>query len=97
MYTIQESLYTIYNVTFNTVVSFRDDLTSLKYQSLFIKEALRMYSIVPFISRTTDEHLTMGGLTIPVGSEIELNIDAINHRPDVWPDYEVIDRKEIHF
>ena len=70
---------------------FRDDLANLRYLSLFIKEAMRMYSTVPFIGRVTDEPLTIDGLTIPVHSDIELNIDAINHRPDVWPDYEVLE------
>ena len=48
-----------------------------------------MYSTVPLLARVSDEPLTIDGLTIPANSVIELNIDGINHRPDVWPDHEV--------
>lgn len=50
---------------------------------------MRMYSVVPVIGRLTDEPMTLDGVTIPANSVIELNIHAINHRPDVWPDYDV--------
>lgn len=66
-----------------------DHLSSLTYLSLFIKEVMRMYSVVPVIGRLTDEPMTLDGVTIPANSVIELNIHAINHRPDVWPDYDV--------
>ena len=79
----------ILSLLINTPLYYRDDLSSLKYQSLFIKEVMRMYSIVPLIGRLTDEPMTFDGATIPANSIVELNIHVINHRKDVWPDHDV--------
>ena len=48
-----------------------------------------MYSIVPLIGRLTDEPMSFDGIIVPADSIIELNIHAMNHRQDVWPDHEV--------
>lgn len=61
----------------------------LKYMQCFLKEVMRMYSIVPITGRCLHEPLTIDGVTLPAGSSLEINIHAINHRPDVWSDHEV--------
>ena len=68
---------------------FSDDFPHLTYLAQFIKEVLRMYSIVPVIARLLDEPMTLDGATIPANTLVEINLHSINHRSDVWADYDV--------
>lgn len=77
-------------VSFPPFVFHREDLPSLKYMSMFLKEVMRMHSPVPFISRITSKPLTLDGVTIPANTKIDILIHAINHHPDIWPDNRVL-------
>ena len=56
---------------------------------------MRMYSIVPLIGRLTDEPMSFDGTIVPADSFLELNIHAMNHRQDVWPDHDVSSSNEM--
>ena len=45
----------------------RDDLKSLDYTTMCIKEAMRLYPPVPGVSRQTSEDITLEGYFIPKG------------------------------
>ncbi|XP_060071004.1 cytochrome P450 4F6-like [Ylistrum balloti] len=64
------------------------DIQEMSRLSLFLKESMRVYSPVCVIARiTTREHI-VDGLTIPANSEVNILIDSMNHREDVWTDPE---------
>lgn len=56
---------------------------------MFVKEAMRMYSPVPFVSRILEEPLVLDDVTIPKGLVCDINIDALHHHPSIYPDHEV--------
>jgi cytochrome P450 len=55
----------------------------------FVKEAMRMYSIVPVTSRRLKSPKKFGDVVLPAGLNIDINIHMIHHHPDVWPDHQV--------
>ncbi|XP_062570263.1 leukotriene-B4 omega-hydroxylase 3-like [Saccostrea cucullata] len=63
-----------------------EDLPSLKYMSMFLKEVMRMHTPVPFIGRVADKPLTLDGITIPAKTKIDILLHTINHHPDLWSD-----------
>ena len=68
----------------------RENVQSFRKLPMFVKEAMRMYSPVPFISRTLEEPLVLDDVTIPKGLVCDINIDSLHHNPSVYPDHEVI-------
>ncbi|KAG8226957.1 hypothetical protein J437_LFUL009508 [Ladona fulva] len=50
-----------------------------------IKESLRIYPSVPFITRTLTEDLKMGEYLIPEETKIHLHIRNIHHNPSIFP------------
>ncbi|XP_060078409.1 cytochrome P450 4A25-like [Ylistrum balloti] len=65
-----------------------EDLSKLRYQSLFIKEVMRMYSPVPFVARCLTRPLVYESTVIPPGFGVDINLVGIHHHPDVYPDHE---------
>ncbi|XP_033747403.1 cytochrome P450 4A25-like isoform X1 [Pecten maximus] len=65
-----------------------EDLSKLRYQSVFIKEVMRMYSPVPFVARCLTRPLVYESTVIPAGFGVDINIHGIHHHPDVYPDHE---------
>jgi cytochrome P450 family 4 subfamily B polypeptide 1 len=61
-----------------------DDLKSLDYTTMCIKEAMRLYPPVPGVSRQTSEDITLEGYFIPKGTTIGINIFGIHRNPRVW-------------
>ncbi|KAF2901039.1 hypothetical protein ILUMI_05146 [Ignelater luminosus] len=62
-------------------------LQELKYLEMAIKESLRMYPSVPFISRVTSEDVqTHTGYTIPAGTYVNIPIYDLHHNPKYYPD-----------
>ncbi|XP_053391660.1 cytochrome P450 4B1-like [Mercenaria mercenaria] len=85
---IQEQIYGEVMQVVGTKNVEPDHLSKLKYMLFFIKEVMRMYSIVPVIGRSLKEPLTIDGVTLPAGALIEINIHTMNHNPAVWSDHE---------
>ncbi|XP_021363950.1 leukotriene-B4 omega-hydroxylase 3-like isoform X2 [Mizuhopecten yessoensis] len=65
-----------------------EDLSKLRYQSLFIKEVMRMYSPVPFVARCLTRPLVYGSTVIPPGFGVDILLVGIHHHPDVYPDHD---------
>lgn len=67
----------------------REDMSRLKYTTMFLKEVMRMHSPVPFISRWLTKPMILDGVEIPENVTVDIFIHCINHHPDVWPDHMV--------
>ncbi|XP_078605341.1 cytochrome P450 4F4-like isoform X3 [Branchiostoma floridae x Branchiostoma japonicum] len=63
-----------------------EDLHKLPYLTMCLKEAMRLHSPVPFISRTVTEDTVIDGVHIPEGSYIGIHLFALHHNPDIWGD-----------
>ncbi|KAI1093852.1 3-hydroxyphenylacetate 6 hydroxylase [Rostrohypoxylon terebratum] len=65
------------------------------YVLALVKEALRIYSVVPLsLPRETIRDIQYDGVTIPSGSTVYLNAWACNHDPNLWsnPDEFIAER-----
>ncbi|KAK5646142.1 hypothetical protein RI129_004606 [Pyrocoelia pectoralis] len=63
-----------------------EDITKMRYMEAVIKEALRIYTPVPYISRTVSDEFEFDGGTIPQGVTVLLNIHGLHHNPKYFPD-----------
>ncbi|XP_063919121.1 cytochrome P450 4C1-like [Zophobas morio] len=69
-----------------------NDLQEMRYLERAIKEVLRMYPSVHFISRKLGEDMvTRCGHTISKGSMVNLHIYDLHHNPEIYPDPEKFD------
>lgn len=75
----------------------RDDMSRLKYTTVFLKEVMRMHSTVPLISRWLTKPLVLDGVEIPSNLYVDILIQCINHHPDVWPDHMVCQSRVLGF
>jgi cytochrome P450 len=64
-----------------------DQLKHLILSEACLRESLRKYSVVPIVARRTVEDLYLedGKYFIPKGSSFLINIQAIHHDPNLWP------------
>lgn len=58
----------------------------LPYTTAVIKEAMRLYPIVPFIPRHATEECEIDGFAIPAQTDILVAAWSIHHDPAIWPD-----------
>lgn len=50
-----------------------EDVIKLRYLNSVIKETLRLWSVVPFMSRKIETPMKICGYDIPVGSNVQVN------------------------
>ena len=62
----------------------RDDFGRLPYLTMCIKEAMRLHSPVPVIGREVDTEFEIEGVTLPVGTLIDVNIYQMHNNKAVW-------------
>jgi len=68
-----------------------NDLYNVPYLKLCINEAMRLYSPVPIICRSSDKNYDLQGRTFPKGTFLYVNIFALHRNPHVWKNPEVFD------
>lgn len=68
-----------------------EHLTKFPYLEMVIKEAMRLYTPVPFTGRHLYENFTFGDHVIPKGTDIWLNYYALHRNPTHWPEPEKYD------
>lgn len=69
-----------------------NDLQQMQYLERVIKEVLRLYPSVHFISRRLGEDLqTKSGYQLAKGSIVNLHIYDLHHNPEIYPDPEKFD------
>jgi cytochrome P450 len=63
-----------------------DEVGELKCMQKVMQETLRLYSIIPCVSRlaTYDVHIKEAGVTIPQGSNLLIPMFLINRDPELW-------------
>ncbi|XP_019885677.2 cytochrome P450 4C1 [Camponotus floridanus] len=66
-------------------------LQNLPYLDRCLKEALRLYPSVYFISRYAAEDVKLQSYVIPARTGIHLNIYGVHRDPNFWPNPEVFD------
>jgi cytochrome P450 len=63
-----------------------DHVVEMKYMAKVMQETLRLYSIIPFLTRVSTDDITIKetGITIPKGANIMMPLFLINRDPDLW-------------
>jgi len=68
-----------------------EDLSKMKYLGMVMKEALRLYPIVPCMTRITDQELVIEGKRIPPNTDLYLHTFTL-HQDERWfPDAKKFD------
>ncbi|KAH8619867.1 putative Cytochrome P450 [Trypanosoma vivax] len=66
----------------------------LRWTPATLRETLRKHSVVPLVMRLAKKNDTWPAsetglerdITIPAGCSVAVGIEAVHHRPDIWPD-----------
>mmetsp|Transcript_25322 Transcript_25322/g.27658 ORF Transcript_25322/g.27658 Transcript_25322/m.27658 type:complete len:493 (-) Transcript_25322:670-2148(-) len=63
-----------------------DDFAEMKYLQCVMMETLRLYAIIPCVTRAVDEeiHIKERNITIPAGTNILIPMIIINRDPETW-------------
>ncbi|CAB3256535.1 unnamed protein product [Arctia plantaginis] len=67
------------------------DLSKMKYLECCIKESLRLYPPVHFISRALTKTAILSNYKVPSGTMCHIDIMELHHRADLFPDPEKFD------
>nr|XP_034357921.1 cytochrome P450 4A10-like isoform X3 [Arvicanthis niloticus] len=69
-----------------------DHLHQMPYTTMCIKEAMRIYPPITYVSRKLNTPVTFhDGRSLPKGITVLLHFYALHHNPKVWPNPEVFD------
>jgi cytochrome P450 len=63
-----------------------EGLKSLTYAQACLKEALRLYNIVPVVTRLVDKDDVAGGHELAAGTKVMLHLQAVHLDARHWPD-----------
>ncbi|EDV20811.1 uncharacterized protein TRIADDRAFT_60697 [Trichoplax adhaerens] len=64
-----------------------DDLNNkLAYTLMCIKEAMRLYAVVPNIERKLDDYVEINGKVLPPGTHIVIQLYILARRSEIWPE-----------
>ncbi|EDV20730.1 uncharacterized protein TRIADDRAFT_31422 [Trichoplax adhaerens] len=61
-----------------------DDLSSLTYTTMCIKEAMRLYTTVPSVERKLNRDMTIDNKFVPAGTTVRIYLHALCNREDTW-------------
>jgi cytochrome P450 len=63
-----------------------DDVTNMKYLTKVMQETLRLYAVIPNLTRYSNEEMEFKetGVKIPKGSNILIPLFLINRDPEIW-------------
>lgn len=59
-------------------------INDVKYMTQCINESLRVYPVVPMNTRVCDHEVTIKGIKIPQGTEIQVPLQGLSHCEDYW-------------
>ena len=68
-----------------------DDVPRLVYTRQALMETLRMYTVVPFLSRAVNETDQLGPYTLPANALLFVFLHGVHHNPRAWPNPKVFD------
>eukprot|EP00055_Hartaetosiga_balthica_P014591 m.80731 g.80731 ORF g.80731 m.80731 type:complete len:553 (+) comp8633_c0_seq1:75-1733(+) len=68
----------------NYVLPDHAELNKLNYTLNALKETLRLYSLVPVVTRIAVEDDDLCGVKVRAGTGIFIHIGAVHHNPEVW-------------
>ena len=64
-----------------------EDLSKLDLSEGALRESLRLYSVVPTVTRRAVEDIPLqGNFVVPKGATIMINIQSVHHNPIYWPE-----------
>jgi cytochrome P450 len=63
-----------------------EELCDLTYSEACLKEALRLFSVVPTVTRTATKTTEIDGHTFPKGTTVMVGIQAVHSDPAHWPE-----------
>ena len=66
----------------------KETLKDMNYTVHVLKESLRLYTLVPMVTRECLEDDVIDGQTIPAGTKIFINLKAVHTNPKLWPEPE---------
>ena len=76
----------------------RDDVGRLPYLSRCIKESMRLHTPVPLVMREVEREFELDGVTLPVGTTVDVNIHLMHNNKAVWgDDYQVSRIYDVQF
>ncbi|CAG4951273.1 unnamed protein product [Parnassius apollo] len=68
-----------------------EDLNAMRYLDRCIKESLRLYPPIPFISRQINEEVQLSNYTVPTGTICNIHIYDLHRRENLFPNPSVFD------
>ncbi|KZC13846.1 PREDICTED: cytochrome P450 4C1-like [Dufourea novaeangliae] len=66
-------------------------MANLPYLERCIKESLRLYPSVPFISRSPETDITLSNFLVPANSIVNIHIMDVHRDPKYWPNPDAFD------
>ena len=71
----------------------RDELNGLEYIVGALKESLRLYSVVPVVTRKCLGDDYLGGEFVPKGTTVIISVQGVHHREDLWENAQTFEPK----